>query len=216
MKNDSPSDIFQIWYRHRPAKKCIVHESKYSRPQNLITDSRLCLSLEPGTAVWMFEWVGENPLNCQVDSWDGWQLNTRHQNFWPTAGCELFSQWGCRLAAGTNGVAGRGHGMRSAVVRLGCYRRGIIGMRKGGRKGPLHCQMKALMKALVGDWSDWWPRWREADHFINPERNQAANTTNVNRSNRCSNLFVLKISSPKMKHEKVNLDHSINFNLWDI
>ena len=56
------------------------------------------------------------------------------------------------MAAGTNGVAGRGHGMRSAVVMLGCYRRGIIEMRKEGRKGPLDCQMKALMKAQVGDW----------------------------------------------------------------
>ena len=40
----------------------------------------------------------------------------------------------------------------------------------------------------------------EADHFIAPERNQAANTTNVNRSNRCSNLFMLKnLVTIKMK-----------------
>ena len=57
-------------------------------------------------------------------------------------------------------------------------------MRKEGNQG---CQMKAEMKALVTK--------VEVDHFIAPERNQAANRTNVNRSNRCSNLFMLKISS---------------------
>ena len=91
----------------------------------------------------------ENPANCQVDRRRSGQLNTRHQNFWPTAGWELFSQSGSQLAAGTNGEADRDPVIRSAGVMLGWHRRGIIE----------RCVRKGTREQCTVRWKHRWKLW---------------------------------------------------------